>query len=112
MAVILPNCALGLIVRAHPYARDARGVPMPADDDSDTTVRGPEPGSAREMPDGSWSLKLDPGLWPVRAGDRITDETNTRTWVAAPDPKLHANVAAGDLDYVEVAATLDPPRVP
>lgn len=109
MAVVLSNCQLQVEAREHPEERDARGTPVPSDTDT-ITVRGPFPGSALQQPDGSWSLRLDPQCWPVRAGDKVTD--GTRVWFANPDPRLHQVPGIPDVDYVQVAATLDPPLVP
>jgi hypothetical protein len=109
VAVILPNCALTVTQRAHPWVRDARGTPVPTTDDA-TTTSGPFPGAASEEPDATWALRLDPRSWPVRAGDQITD--GTRVWVAYGLPKLHEVPGAPAVDHVAVTATLEPPQVP
>ncbi|HEY1177011.1 MAG TPA: hypothetical protein VGF17_12710 [Phytomonospora sp.] len=111
MPVLLADRQLTAQVRSHPQARDARGVPMPSAADT-LTSRGPYPGAAKEQPDTSWRLRLDERCWPLRGGDQITD--GTLTWVVSynPEPKLHQVPGVPDVDYVEVVATLDPPRVP
>lgn len=110
MAVVLSNARLSVEARSHAFARDARGTPVPTDADT-ITVRGPFPGAVKEQPDGSYSLRLDPRCWPVRAGDKIV-ATDGRVWYAAPDPILHQVPLVSDVDYVKVLGTIDPPRVP
>lgn len=111
MPVVLSNCELAVHAREHPFERDERGYPVPSPSDA-VTVRGPFPGAAKEQPDRSFKLRLDERCWPVRGGDLITD--GERTWYAAyqPEPRLHEVPGIPDVDYVEVVATLDPPRVP
>lgn len=108
MAVILPNCALTVTKRAHPWVRDARGTPVPSADDT-TTSSGPYPGAAEEQPDQTWALRVDPRCHPVRAGDTITD--GTRTWVATGFPHLNAVPGVPDVDFIACSATLEPPQV-
>lgn len=108
MVVVLANCDLTALVRAHPYLRDARGTPIP-DPNATTTERGPRPGSALEQADRTWKLRLDMDLWPVRAGDKITD--GVRVWVINADPIPHQIPGVPDVDYVAATATLDPPKV-
>lgn len=108
MAVILANCALGVRKRAHSFARDAHGSPVaPA---QPSPVSALLPGSAIETGENNtWSLRVDPSLWPVYEGDEVTD--GTRTWVVVT-ARLHSIVGYSDVDYVSVTGTLTPPRVP
>ena len=105
MAVLLPNCALSAIVRAHPLKRDARGRAIPTAQD-ETTTRGPFPGYAVEQPDQTWMLRADMGLWPLEAGDTITD--GTRVWAVITAQATQV-AAAPDVDSVKITATLEPP---
>lgn len=107
MVVVLANCQLSAVVRAHPLARDKRKTPVPSTDD-EVETRGPFPGSALEQADGTWKLRLDMRCGPLRQGDKATD--GTRTWVANADPIAHQVPGAPDVDYISMVATLDPPR--
>lgn len=108
MAVLLPDRDLTVTRRGHPWRRDARGLPLPSDADAQTPY-GPTPGAAREQPDGSWTLRVDPGAWPVNQGDRISD--GTRVWVVTL-ARLNSVPGHPDVDFIAVTATLDPPKVP
>lgn len=110
MAVVLADRALTVVVRSHPWERDARGVPMPTGNDTLTT-RGPWPGAAEENADQTWVLRVDPRAWPVRAGDTITDDQG-HTFVVYGEPKLHQIPGFPAVDYIETQATLNPPEVP
>lgn len=110
MPVLLPNTTLTVHVRTHPWVRDEWGVPAPTVQDTVQPV-GPYPGSVTERTDGGWDIRLEPAVWPIRAGDRI-ESADGRVWVANPDPQLHAVPGHPDADYVSVIGTLDPPRVP
>jgi hypothetical protein len=123
MAVILANCDLTVNKRAHPFKRDARGYPVPTGghggnileqwlaqaDADEITIFGPSPGNATEQADETWVLRVDPASWPIRAGDQITD--GTRVWIATGAPNLVAVPEFDDVDFVNVTATLEPPRV-
>lgn len=109
MAVVLPDRDLTVAVSAHPWPRDARGMPMPPKEE-DREVRGPYPGAAQENPDNTWSLRVDDRCWPMRAGDTITD--GDKVWVATGTPKLHMLPGGSGVDFIECQATLEPPRVP
>ena len=109
MAVLLADRSLTVRAKTHPWARDARGVPMPAAEPV-VEERGPHPGAAVEQADLSWALRLDPAVWPLRAGDEVTD--GTLTWVVAGEPKLHQVPGVTAVDHIEATGQLDPPRVP
>ncbi|CAM5235629.1 hypothetical protein [Streptomyces griseomycini] len=110
MAVVLPNAVLTVYVLAHPWERDANGVPVPPNPNVKPAARGTWPGSVLEQPDGTWTVRLDPRAWPVEPGDTITDETG-RSWTLSSARK-HAVPGCSDADYVQAAATLNPPEVP
>ncbi|MFE3644864.1 hypothetical protein ACFXOM_28460 [Streptomyces sp. NPDC059169] len=110
MAVVLPNATLTVRALAHPWERDANGVPVPPNPNQKPTPRGTWPGSVLEQTDGSWSVRLDPQAWPVEAGDTITDEAG-RSWTLS-NARLHAVPGCSDADYIQAAATLNPPEVP
>ncbi|MEU2909204.1 MULTISPECIES: hypothetical protein [Streptomyces] len=110
MAVVLPNARLTVYVLAHPWERDANGVPVPPNPNEKPPPRGTWPGSVLEQSDGSWSVRLDPQAWPLEAGDTITDKTG-RSWTLS-SARLHAVPGCADADYVQAAATLNPPEVP
>lgn len=80
---------------------------MPTDTDGQES-HGPTPGAAREQPDGSWTLRVDPAAWPVNQGDRITD--GTRVWVVTL-ARTHNVPGHPDADFVSVTASLEPPKV-
>lgn len=107
MAVVLAHLTLSVTRKAHAWARDAHGVPIPTGAAETTTAA--YPGAAREVTaDNTWELRLDPQLWPVYDGDTVSD--GSRTWVVT-----HARLASvpghPDVDHVAVTARLDPPRV-
>ncbi|GHH22010.1 hypothetical protein [Streptomyces lanatus] len=110
MAVVLPNAMLTVYALAHPWARDANGVPVPPNPNQKPAPRGTWPGSVLEQPDGSWSVRLDPQAWPVKEGDTISDETG-RSWTLS-STREHAVPGVPDVDYVQATATLNPPEVP
>lgn len=108
MSVLLPDRVLTVEVRAHPWVRDAHGTPVPG---GPVTVHGPHPGAAQELPDLTWELRVDAECWPMRAGDKITDDAGL-VWVVVGSPVLHRLPGYPYADYVAVKGTLDPPRVP
>lgn len=112
MAVVLSNAQLTVTVRAHPAARDAHGMPVPAAGPPEQ--RGPYPGAVTP-PQGPtsnvWSLRVDPRCWPIREDDTITDNQG-RTFSVRPDPRLITVPGHPDVDYISVSADLDPPQVP
>ncbi|MFD4794989.1 hypothetical protein [Streptomyces anulatus] len=110
MAVVLPNALLTVYVLPHPWERDTNGVPVPPNPNARPDPRGTWPGSVIEQVDASWSMRLDPRAWPVREGDTVTDETG-RTWTLTAT-RNHRVPGCPDVDYVEAAATLNPPEVP
>lgn len=109
MAVLLPNITATTKVRPHPAPRDAHGRPVLG---GPVVNRGPFPGGVKEQPGGTgvWSIRLDPRVWPVRAGDTVTD--GTRSWVLTGDPMLHTLPGNDLADYVAATGVLDPPEVP
>ncbi|MFE7072561.1 hypothetical protein ACFU96_21020 [Streptomyces sp. NPDC057620] len=109
MAVVLPNAKLTVYVLAHPWVRDANGVPVPPNPGQKPAPRGTWPGSVIEQDDGSWSVRLDPKSWPVKEGDTVSDETG-RSWTLS-SPRNHAVPGCSDVDYVQASGTLNPPEV-
>lgn len=109
MAVVLPDRLLTVYVLAHPWDRDAHGVPVPPPPDARPAARGTWPGAANEQTDGSWTLRADPAAWPIEPGDVIGDGTLLWTVVTA---LLRRVPGFGAADYVAVVATLNPPEVP
>ncbi|WP_367041392.1 hypothetical protein [Streptomyces sp. Je 1-332] len=110
MAVVLPNRLLTLYALTHPWARDANGVPVPPDPNRRPEPRGAWPGSALELPDDTWSLRLDPAAWPVEPGDVVGVETGM-TWTVTA-ARHHQVPGCPAVDHVQVAATRNPPEVP
>lgn len=103
VAVILGDGQYTVRHRAHPAPRDADGIPVlsaPGD------PQGPFYGASREVAQDSWSLRLDPAVWPLREGDIVAG--HGRTWVVEGRPSLYVNNAAADVDYVSATATLSP----
>jgi hypothetical protein len=109
MAVVLPNAQVTVYALAHPWQRDANGTPVPPNPNARPAPRGTWPGSVLEQPDGSWTVRLDPAAWPVKEGDTITDETG-RSWTLT-STRHHAVPGCPAVDYVQAAATLNPPKV-
>ena len=110
MAVLLTNRMLTLRALEHPWTRDANGTPVPPDPANPPAARGTWPGAATEQPDGSWSLRMDPAAWPMQAGDVVTDDTGL-SWTVAT-ARNHQVPGVPDVDYVQISATLNPPKVP
>ncbi|MCD9904629.1 hypothetical protein LUR56_40155 [Streptomyces sp. MT29] len=110
MAVVLPNTTLTVYALAHPWERDANGVPVPPNPNQRPAARGTWPGSVLEQSDGSWTMRLDPLAWPVKAGDTVTDESG-RTWTLST-ARNHTVPGCPDIDYVQATATLNPPETP
>jgi hypothetical protein len=109
MAVLLPDRQITAYVLAHPWGRDARGVPVPPPPDARPEPRGTWPGAANEQGDGSWTLRVDPAAWPLEPGDVLGDGSRTWTIITALLKKVPGYGAA---DYIAVVATLTPPEVP
>lgn len=108
MAVLLPNVRLTLRRRPHPAPRDSHGQPLPG-------ALGPAVGpylcGVKDRPEtGGWSVRLDSRMWPVEAGDEVTD--GTRVWVLTGEPQLHEVPGHGAVDYIQARGTLNPPEVP
>lgn len=103
--VLLPNTSVSARVRTRPRARDARGRAVASAGDQ-VTVRGPYPASAVEQPDQQWRLRVDTRLWPLDAGDELTD--GTRVWVVV-DARITQVPGASDVDSVVCTCTLEPP---
>ncbi|MGW8387100.1 hypothetical protein ACWGMW_07785 [Streptomyces albidoflavus] len=110
MAVVLPNATLTVYALAHPWARDANGVPVPPAPGQKPAPRGTRPGSVLEQPDGTWTMRLAPEFWPLKPGDTVSD-TAARTWTLTAT-RLHAVPGHSAADYVQAVATLNPPEVP
>jgi len=108
VAVLLADGLYLLLQEVHPQPRDAHGTPMPG---PPPTPVGPADGAATRQVDGSWSLRLDPALWPVAAGDVITRVADDRRWVVTGTPLRHQVAGHSDVDYVAVTAVQDPPDV-
>ncbi|MEU3455584.1 hypothetical protein ABZ671_18585 [Micromonospora sp. NPDC006766] len=108
MAVLLPDGRYALLRQAHPQGRDAHGTPIPAEPPAPTA---PVDGAAARHLDGSWTLRLDPALWPVAAGDTISRAGDGRRWVVTGTPLLQQVPGHPDVDYVAVTAMQDPPDV-
>lgn len=109
MAVLLPDRDLTVYVLDHPWVRDAHGVPVPPAPDARPSPRGTWPGAATEQADGSWTLRVAPEAWRLRAGDVVGDGTRMWTVVTALLKKVPGY---GVADYIAVTATLNPPEVP
>jgi hypothetical protein len=103
MAVVLANGRYRVAKRAYPPPQDDHGTPVPGTPGAGGALRD---GAAHESPDGSWSLRIDPAEWPVRAGDRFIGPGGT-TWTVVGNPRLHRNPAAGDVDYISATGSLD-----
>jgi hypothetical protein len=108
VTVILADSTYRVRKRAHPFAEDAHGTPVAGVLGDPGPAR---PGAMVRQADGMYSGRLDPAEWPVRAGDVAVDAAG-RTFVLTGVPRLHANTAAADVDYVGADATLDPPETP
>ncbi|WP_326724664.1 hypothetical protein OHT59_40270 [Streptomyces sp. NBC_00243] len=109
MAVVMSNALLTVYVLAHPWERDANGVPVPPNPNVRPAARGTWPGSVLEQPDGSWNVRLDPQTWPVKKGDTISDDTG-RSWTLT-STRNHTVPDCPAVDYVQATATLNPPEV-
>ncbi|MFI8265273.1 hypothetical protein [Streptomyces sp. NPDC085665] len=109
MAVLLPDRQLTVFVLAHPWSRDAHGVPVAPSPSTRPTARGTWLGAAAEQSDGSWTLRVDPAAWPLKPGDVVSD--STRTWTVST-ALLKRVPGHGAADYIAVAASLNPPEVP
>lgn len=117
MAVILANTSLALRTRnAHPFERDDFGTPVAAPE-SEQSV-GPlvfYPGYAKERRgEGDsgveWNLRVDPALWPLEKHDQLQDPS-AHVW-AVSTAVLHEHATGlSDVDYIEVLALLEVPKV-
>lgn len=99
MSVLYPDRTLG--VRRRGLVEDALGDLIPPTGPGDDA--GAFPGRARELPDGSWRLAVDPALWPVRENDTVYDSGNGQSWVVR-EAQLLANQIEKSVDYVRVIA--------
>lgn len=68
MVVLLTNTTLGVRRRVDNPGRNEHGEKVRA---GWTDMSTPLPGRTNEAADASWSLGVDPSLWPVREGDLI-----------------------------------------
>lgn len=101
VSVLLPNATLGLRRRDAAPGRDSRGGRLPA---GWGAVVGLYDGRTKENTDGTWSLGLDPALWPVRMDDMVIDTTG-RSWLVRSADFLRNNVDPV-VDWVRVSANL------
>ncbi|MBM0201914.1 hypothetical protein JNW90_01425 [Micromonospora sp. STR1s_5] len=108
MAVLLADGLYQVRKRPHPAERDAHGTPVPAADAAATDL---VDGAAAHQPDGTWKLRLDPSVWPVRSGDTIAKPAEDRTWTVTGVPRLHQVPGAPDVDFVDLQAVAVPPEV-
>jgi hypothetical protein len=105
VVVILSDGSYSVRKRTHEYTRDGHGTPVPGSPGSASAAL---PGAATEQPDGTYTLRLDPALWPLREDDLI-DGPSSRTWIIE-SAVLRVNNADSAIDYVAVTAALQPPR--
>jgi hypothetical protein len=103
VAVILSDGEYTVRHRTHPAPRDADGTPVLS---APGAPQGPWPGAAREVTADSWSLRLDPRMWPLREGDLVIGVKGT--FVVQGRPNLFVNNAAADVDYIAATATRSP----
>ncbi len=110
MSVVLSDGLYRVARRVHPWPRDDHGTPVPPALGAYGTARAGAvnrvAGSASDV-----HLRLDPAEWPLRAGDKISD-AHGAVYTVTGVPRFARNVAASDVDYVAVTATIDPPVVP
>ncbi|WP_431976082.1 hypothetical protein [Micromonospora haikouensis] len=106
MAVLLADGQYLLLRQPKPQVRDAHGTPIPG---ATAPPAGPADGAAARQADGSWTLRLDPKLWPVAAGDALLRPADGRRWVVTGTPQLHQVPRHPDVDHVAVRAMQDPP---
>lgn len=106
MAVVLADGNYQVRKRAHEYTRDAHGTPVPPVPGSSSSLL---PGAATEQPDGSWTLRLDPALWPVYPDDLVDRPADSRSWLVET-AVYRFNTADPAVDYVACTASLQPPR--
>jgi hypothetical protein len=104
MVVVLADGRYRVLRLPHPQPRDGHGLPVPGGGTWTEFVDG----AAGQQPDGSWSLRLDPSVWPVHAGDTVEREDGSR-WVVYGEPRLSAVPDHPDVDHVRVTARQDPP---
>lgn len=71
MPVLMPNASLGVRGRAEGLVRNSHGERVLA---GWTAMSALHPGRTREQSDGTWSLGVDPALWPVRVGDLVVSD--------------------------------------
>jgi len=108
MSVLIADGLYQVRRRPHPAPRDAHGTPIPG---AEGTPTGLVDGAAAEQPDGQWKLRLDPIVWPVRAGDTIDQPATGRAWTVVGSPRLHEVPHHPDVDHIEVQAVIVPPEV-
>ena len=106
MAVVLTDGLYWVRKRAHEYTRDAHGIPVAP---APGQAIGPWPGAATEQTtEGSYTLRLDPAAWPLRADD-LVDGPDGKTYLIET-AVLRVNEADPAVDYVQIVASLQPPR--
>lgn len=98
----------GVRRRSHPFARDGHDSPVAG---APGAVVGPYPGDSRRQDDGTYSLRLDPRLWPVNEDDLVTGPAG-EVWIVAGLPQLQVNNLDPTLDHVTAAGVIQPELVP
>jgi hypothetical protein len=98
VSVLLPNASLGLRRRVE-GPRNSHGEHTA---DGWGPFQGPYDGRTNETSGGTWSLGVDPRLWPVRVGDLIISVTGGSWLVQTSD--LICNNYDSSVDWVRVSA--------
>lgn len=98
MAVLLPNALLGLRRRVE-GAVNAHGERVAA---GWGEFLGPHEGRVSEGADASWSLGLDPSLWPVRVGDLVVATSGAGAWLVQTADLLRNNYDP-TVDWIRVS---------
>lgn len=99
MAVLLADRWLH-VHRADRAATDGHGytVLAPTADPASESA----PGRASQAADLTWTLGVDPNLWPIEAGDTVGDDAGQEWIVVTAD--LIVNNADPTVDYIRVVA--------
>lgn len=104
MTVLLSNCSLGLRRREDAETRNEHGERVQTDWGDPVSVDGETmlDGRRNEQTDGTWSLAVDPGLWPVRQGDAVVS-SDGMVWVVTTSDLIQ-NAYDSIVDWVRVTA--------
>lgn len=97
MSVLLANDRLGLRRRIDEVTLNAHGERVVA---GWGALVGVHEGRTKERSDGTWSLGLDPSLWPVRVGDLVVSMSGGAWLVQTCD--LVTNNADSAVDWVRI----------